>query len=277
MSWNNYGRYHEYVSVSERKEKIAHQVAKFKKKNGIVLQPIVVEGRVMAKTFWGKAWFKNLESYQDYAYRLERGRSYVRHGAVIDLKINSGEVHALVCGTHTYKVKITIAAASQEAWRSLIDECSGKINSLIELLQGKFSQNIMQVITQSDKGLFPKSEEITFDCSCFDHALMCKHVSAVLYGVGIRLDDTPDQLFLLRKVDQNELLLSAVQDVPLGVKAVVGAKKIDDDLSQLFGIEIEEVVNKQSTKKQSTKKQPREIKQPEKIKKIKDSLRKTKK
>lgn len=66
----------------------------------------------MAKTFWGKTWFKNLESYADYAYRLDRGRAYVRNGAVIDLKIQFGVIHALVCGTRTYTVRITIEAAS---------------------------------------------------------------------------------------------------------------------------------------------------------------------
>lgn len=250
MSWNNYGRFPEYISVAERKKKIAQQTAKLKAKNKKdVLQPIVVQGRLMAKTFWGKAWFKNLESYADYAYRLDRGRSYVRNGAVADLKIQSGEIHALVCGTRTYKVHITILATSSTDWRSLIKECSGKINSLVELLQGKFSQHIMQIITQPDRGLFPKNREISFNCSCPDHASMCKHVSAVLYGVGIRLDDFPEQLFMLRQVDHMELLLSAVHDVPLGLESAVGSKVIDDDLSQLFGIDIMETPTKKSSKK----------------------------
>jgi uncharacterized Zn finger protein len=174
------------------------------------------------------------------------------NGAVIDLKIRRGEIQALVCGTRTYTVHIAIAAACPEAWRSLINECSGKINSLIELLQGKFSQHIMEVITQPDRGLFPKPKEIKFDCSCPDYASMCKHVSATLYGIGIRLDDSPEQLFLLRQVDQTELLLSAVQDVPLGLGSAVETKGIDDDLSQLFGIEIAKTTKNSARKTKKT-------------------------
>ncbi len=237
MSWHNYGRFPQYITIAERKKKNAQKISKLKIKEKD-LQPVIAEGRLIAKTFWGKAWCKNLESYEDYAYRLDRGRSYVRSGAVVDLKIQPGEINALVCGTRMYTVHITISTVSPEAWHSLIKECSGKINSLIELLQGKFSQHIMQIIMQPDKGLFPKKNEIVLNCSCPDYASMCKHVSAVLYGVGIRLDDSPEQLFILRQVDHTELLLSAAQDVSLGLSSPMASSIIEDDLSTLFGIEI---------------------------------------
>lgn len=130
MSWNNYGRFPKYVTVAERKEKIAQKTAKLKKKSSN-LEPIIVQGRRMVKTFWGESWCNNLESYADYEYRLERGRTYVRHGAVVDLKIQPGEIYAKVCGTRMYIIHITIAALGEKEWRNLIKECSGKINSLI--------------------------------------------------------------------------------------------------------------------------------------------------
>ena len=106
MGW--YGGFAPYVTVADRKRKAAKEVEKLKKK-GQVCEPIVIEGRAIANTFWGKAWCKNLESYSDYANRLPRGRTYVRNGSVIDLKMAAGEITALVSGSSIYKVKIAIA------------------------------------------------------------------------------------------------------------------------------------------------------------------------
>ena len=236
MSW--YG-YPEYVSVAERKKKIQKKLEKLSQEKKD-LQPVVIEGKFIAKTFCGKAWCKNIESYKDYAYRLDRGRSYVRHGAVVDLKIQSGKINALVCGTRTYIVSITITAATREKWLALIRECSGKINSLVELLQGKLSENIMQIITQPEKGLFPTSKEISFDCSCPDSAQMCKHVSAVLYGIGNRFDKDPENLFMLRSVDHAELLASSLENVKFDLNPQPSESVIQNNLSDLFGIEIQE-------------------------------------
>jgi len=236
MTWINHGGFPEYISVAERKKRIEQQAKKLRSKNKHAdFQPIAVPGRLMTKTFWGKAWCTNIESYADYKYRLERGRSYVRHGAVVDLKIYAGSVTALVCGTHTYAVSISIVTASKPAWQALIKECAGKINSLVELLQGKFSKHIMEILTQPKTGLFPKPAEITFTCSCPDYAVMCKHVAAVLYGIGVRLDHTPEHLFLLRSVDHTELLKSAVNQASF---TTVPTMPLTGDLSQLFGIQI---------------------------------------
>ncbi len=237
MSWNNYGRFPKYISVAERKANIAKKAAKLKKKNKSLL-PIVVEGRMLVKTYWGKSWVKNIESYADYAYRLERGRSYVRHGAVLDLKIYSGSVEAIVSGTRNYTVKIIISTVTSELWKKLIRECSGKVNSLIELLQGKLSEHIMTIIAQPGGGLFPKSKEIEFTCSCPDYAYMCKHVAAALYGIGIRLDTSPELLFQLRQVDHAELINKVTDNIDLGSVAMANQNVIDGDLSDIFGVEI---------------------------------------
>lgn len=247
-----YGRFPEYVSVGERKEKIAKKVAKLKKQK-VSLNPIIVEGRTLTKNFWGKAWCDNIESYKDYEYRLDRGRAYVRHGAVIDLKVSAGNVEALVCGTRTYTVKISIKPLPTAVWKALIKECSGKINSLIELLQGNFPQAVMDLVTHREKGLFPKSNEITFNCTCPDHASLCKHVSAVLYGIGIRFDKSPDYLFMLRDVDHTKLFSKAAHTI-VDIAAVASSNAgIEGDLSDIFGIQFADVPAKKTKKRTASK------------------------
>jgi uncharacterized Zn finger protein len=244
MSW--YGGFAPYVRVADRKIKAAKEVEKLKKK-GTVCEPIVLEGRSIAHTFWGKAWCNNLESYSDYSNRLPRGRTYVRNGSVIDLKIAAGEITALVSGSSIYKVKIAIAKVVTNKWTKIVDECAGKIDSLIELLQGKFSKAVMEIITNSKKGLFPDPKEIKLSCSCPDWADMCKHVAAVLYGVGARLDNKPEELFMLRQADHVELIAKA-GTTSLTQTAADQNNQIlaDSDLSSLFGIDMGEASQKKS-------------------------------
>src|SRR5665213_273756 len=98
MSWNSYG-FRPYVPVAERRAKAARELAKLAKKHGQASSPVRLDGRKIASTFWGKAWCDNLEAYSDYANRLPRGRTYLRNGSVIDLRIEPGKVQALVCGS----------------------------------------------------------------------------------------------------------------------------------------------------------------------------------
>ncbi len=235
MGWYGFAP---YVSVAERKRKAAKMVAKLKKK-GEVCEPIVLEGRSIANTFWGQAWCKNLESYSDYSNRLPRGRTYVRNGSVIDLKMAAGEITAKVCGSSIYKVKIVIAKVVANKWTKIVDECAGKIDSLIELLQGKFSKAVMEIMTDPKKGLFPDPKEIKLHCSCPDWADMCKHVAAVLYGVGARLDNRPEELFMLRQADHIELIAKAGNTTLTQTAADQSDQVLaDSELSSLFGIEM---------------------------------------
>ncbi len=224
-----------YISVADRKKEAKQVAAKLRKK-GEKLSPVEIEGRSIAQTFWGKAWCKNLEQYSDYENRLPRGRSYARHGSVIDLKIGAGEVSGLVNGSSLYKVKITIKGVADAKWKHLVDQCSGQIDSLIELLQGKFSKSVMELITQQELGLFPNPKEIKLNCSCPDYADMCKHVASILYGVGARLDHEPEALFTLRQVNHMDLFATA--EAMGGVDAA--APEVGDDLSELFGIDLAE-------------------------------------
>jgi len=233
-----YGQWGPYVSVAERRQLAEKYIAALRKK-GAKVNPVVIEGRTISKTFWGKAWCDNLESYSDFEYRLQRGRSYVRNGSVIDLQITKGTIVAQVMGSLLYHVEISIRPMAREAWEALVKACSGKIDSLIELLQGKFSNAVMGILTEAANGLFPKPREIEMRCSCLDGAVMCKHVAAALYGVGAFLDEAPEHLFQLRHVDHLDLLSSAQpSDILTPSHATVNGLE-ESELSQMFGIELD--------------------------------------
>lgn len=231
----DYGGWAPYVPVAERRRKAEKTVASLKKK-GRVCDPVVIEGRAIARTFWGKQWCDNLEAYSDYANRLPRGRTYVRNGSVIDLRIEKGRISALVAGSDVYQVDIDVHALEGKLWKGILKECAGKVASLVELLQGRLSDAVMEVVTRQGAGLFPTPKHIGFRCSCPDSAWMCKHVAAVLYGVGARLDRQPELLFLLRHVDPQELILQA-GSAPV-VETGQHAQLEGADLSALFGIEL---------------------------------------
>jgi uncharacterized Zn finger protein len=227
-----------YVSVAKRRQKAAKEMAKLKKK-GHPVSPVVVEGRTIVKTFWGKAWCENLERYSDYANRLPRGRTYVRNGSVIDLQIAPGEIKALVSGSEIYKVAVKVAPVEKARWRSICKDCAGAIDSLIELLQGRFSKGVMERVCRQKTGLFPSPHEIQLSCSCPDWAGMCKHVAAVLYGIGARLDHQPELLFRLHSVDEKELIAGAGKALPQAKKAPAADKVLDgEDLAALFGLDM---------------------------------------
>jgi uncharacterized Zn finger protein len=230
-----------YVSVAERRAKAEKAAAKAKK-GGDNMTPIASFRGAIAKTFWGKAWGDNLERYSDYANRLPRGRTYVRNGSVIDLQIADGEVRAQVMGSSLYKVTVSVTTVAEQHWKTICSDCSGSIASLVELLQGKLSSAVMERICTSSTGLFPAPKEISFSCSCPDSAAMCKHVAAVLYGVGARLDQQPEVLFKLRRVNAQDLVQQAAGGLPQAAKRPTAGKVLDDALlADVFGLEMAEV------------------------------------
>jgi uncharacterized Zn finger protein len=209
------------------------------RKKGRLAAPVAVEGRTIARTFWGKAWCDNLERYSDFANRLPRGRSYVRNGLVIDLDIAGGGVKALVSGSRIYEVAVKVTPVTKARWRSICQDCAGGIDSLVELLQGRFSKGVMERVCLQKTGLFPSPDEIEFSCSCPDGATVCKHVAAVLYSIGARLDKQPELLFKLHRVDHNELIAKAGMEFPLTRKRPNAERILDrGDLSELFGLDL---------------------------------------
>ncbi|NLX90172.1 MAG: hypothetical protein GXZ07_01025 [Firmicutes bacterium] len=237
---NYYDYYPRYKSAAEKKQKAKKQLEKLKKKNPD-LAPVIVKGRAIATTWWGKAWNKNLEMYADYSNRIGRGRSYVRHGAVLDLNLEKGLARALVQGSRSkpYKVKIKISPLAPDKWERILSLCKHKINSLAELVDGKFPRELAELFTAEGEGLFPAPEEIDFSCSCPDWADMCKHVSAALYGIGARFDEDPTLFFKLRNIEFDKLLKKTIEQKMQSLLKNAGKKSSrvldDDDVAALFG------------------------------------------
>src|SRR5215469_2128011 len=235
----DYGGRNPYVPVAERRKKADQLVAKALKA-GRMLTPIAPYRGAIAKTFWGKAWCDNLEHYSDYASRLPRGRTYVRNGSVIDLQISTGRIRAQVMGSSLYEIEIDVAVCPEKQWRALSAECASSIDSMVELLQGKLSAAVMGRICKPGTGLFPAPKDIKLGCNCLDWASMCKHVAAVLYGIGARLDQQPELLFTLRGVDPSDLVNNTSANFS-GVGTIPASDKILGDavLGDVFGIDID--------------------------------------
>jgi len=243
MAWYEFGGwgFRPYVSVAEKRARAAKAMARITKQRGRAAEPVVIQrrGRGIATTFWGKAWCDNLERYMDFANRLPRGRTYVRNGSVVDLAIARGKVEALVAGSELYTVMVRIAQMKRARWRGVVTRCTGRIGSLVGLLRGELSAEVLAVLADAKEGLFPEPRDITMECSCPDWAGMCKHVAAVLYGVGARLDERPELFFTLRQVDQTELLSSATSGAISRADASARKRIAAEKLADVFGIEIE--------------------------------------
>jgi uncharacterized Zn finger protein len=237
MSWNSWGP---YVPVATKKANARKYAEKQAKKQGRSAEPVTVQGLKIAKTFWGKAWCEHLESYSDYANRLPRGRTYARNGSVVDLQISGGNIQAIVGGSGVYRVTIKIEKLKPSRWKKVIQDCSTSIDSLLDLLAGRLSDGVMQRLTCPKEGLLPAPREISLKCSCPDSARLCKHLAAVLYGVGAHFDRDPKLLFLLRGVDHQELVSQSSAAHNLDV--ALGQPQSDftnEDLGSIFGIELD--------------------------------------
>jgi len=233
-----YGGWAPYVPVAERRRRAMKKMEALRKK-GMDVQPVQIDGRKIAKSFWGTAWCEHLESFSDYENRLPRGRTYVRNGSVCHLEMAKGRVEAKVSGSELYNVRVTIKPLPNTKWTSLKGRCSGQIGSLLELLQGRRSDRVMEVVTHRKEGLFPLPGEMSFTCSCPDSARMCKHVAAVLYGVGARLDNKPELLFVLRGVDHEELIAADVEKAVTAATSQGKSKRLaESELGEVFGIDV---------------------------------------
>ena len=237
MSYYDYN----YVSVAQKKEKARKSMEQLKRTMPNI-EPVVIAGTAIAKTWWGKAWNKNLESYADYSNRIGRGRSYVREGAVLHLKLDRGTIYALVQGSTAkpYRVEIAIDPLEEKIWKQITTLCNRRIESLEQLVSGKFPKELESLFTIRQTGLFPAPKEIHFHCSCPDSARLCKHVAAVLYGVGARLDQNPMLLFLLRDMPVEDLIRKSIADKMANMLKNADKKSPrvigDDQVNDLFGV-----------------------------------------
>jgi uncharacterized Zn finger protein len=234
-----YGYWKPYVSVAKRRSQAQSKLKKLQK-SGLDVQPIEIEGRKIAKSFWGAAWCDHLESFGDYANRIPRGRTYVRNGSVCHLAIKKGKIEAMVSGSEMYNIKVSITRLDIDRWNGVKKKCTGHVSSVLELLQGKLSASVMGVVTDKKTGLFPSPKEIKFSCDCPDYASMCKHIAAVLYGVGARLDSQPELLFTLRGVNHHELITADIAVAGSAPKKGVRRRIASDALADVFGIDMAE-------------------------------------
>ncbi|HEY2149148.1 MAG TPA: SWIM zinc finger family protein [Pirellulales bacterium] len=242
MGWyGGYGDWAPYVPVAVRRARAVTAAAKIAKKEKRELCPVKAVGRKLCSSFWGQAWCENLERYSDFSNRLPRGRTYARNGSVVDLQIERGRVKALVSGSELYRISIDIKTLAKPAWKRIKQDCSQSIQSLFDLLQERFDRAVMERLTQPQSGLFPQPTEIEMDCSCPDYAGLCKHLAAVMYCIGARLDAAPELLFLLRDVDHLDLVGEAVAAENLETALAVSDSDSlsTSDLGQMFGIELE--------------------------------------
>lgn len=225
-----------YVPVAQRRANAHKEMEKLRKK-GKNIQPVELDGKKIAASFWGKGWCDHLESFSDYENRLPRGRTYVRNGSVCHLEIRAGHIEAFVCGSDLYKVAVEITPLANKTWQAIKKKCQGQIGSMLELLQGKVSNHVMEIVSHREEGLFPQPGEMQLTCSCPDWATMCKHVAAVLYGVGNRLDHEPELLFFLRGVDASELITA---EVGLLTRAAATEETLAESaLADIFGVDVE--------------------------------------
>ncbi len=264
MSWG-YSDWGPYVPVAQKKANAVKHAAQLAKKQRRAPAPVKLDGRKITTTFWGNSWSKNLEAYSDYANRLPRGATYVRNGSVVDLVIKPKRVEAIVAGSETYTITIDIAGLPKGTWSKIKQDCSASIDSLLDLLAGRFSDGVMQRLTRQKEGLFPSPGEIKMKCSCPDYSDCCKHLAAVMYGIGSRLDKQPELLFVLRDVDHQELVSQAVAEGNLEKELTSGeGSLVGEDLGAIFGIDLESTsAMPVSSKTAATKRRSTAVKKPQ--------------
>ena len=236
LAW--YRDFQPYVPVAERRARGAREAAKRMAK-GQTTEPVLITGRVIARTFWGAAWCEHLEGYSDFANRLPRGRTYAKNGSIVHLAVEKGRASALVQGTDLYEVSVTVVPLPKARWQKIVRACAGRIDSAVELLQGKLSAAVMNVVTDRAAGLFPAPGEIEMTCSCPDRAEMCKHLAATLYGLGARLDDRPELLFVLRAVNHADLIGTIAAPAAARARRPRAKGLADDELASVFGIDLD--------------------------------------
>ncbi len=244
-----------YVPMAQRRANAVRELARLFKQHAEA-QPIKIAGRAIAKSFWGKAWCDHIESFGDYSNRLARGRTYARNSSICHLGIERGMVRAYVSGSSMYRVAVDIKPLKKKQWNQLKRACTGQVGSLIELLQGRLSDAVMAIVTDRRKGLFPLPDEIAFECDCPDYAVMCKHIAAVMYGIGARLDEQPELLFVLRCVDHEELISAraTARSIVKGSSRRNRRRTLAiEDLESVFGVELEKTATQKPTAKAATR------------------------
>ncbi len=225
-----------YVRVQKRRT-YARDIAAQLERQGEILTPAVAHGKNIANQFWGRAWCHAIDEWQDCAYRLPGGRSLLKNGGVIDLKISRNSVIARVAADQVYDVQLHYRDADPYSVAELRSQCAGKLTGLLDFIQGKLSEEVMQYICNPVYGLFPEYGDFKISCTCLDDAVLCRHAAAALYAVATRLDDEPELFFTLRGIDAKDFFEAEDILTQTGSNSAEGLSA--DELSKTFGIDIE--------------------------------------
>lgn len=236
----SYARYPQ--PTIEELQKQAEQTLRQAGENSRKYEPVHVSGTQLCRHWWGKAWCKAIESYSDMSNRLARGRRYLKADTVLDLRLEPGEVHALVQGSRVkpYKVHITVDPLSAQFRKKIEEACAGSLHDMEALLNGDLPPAAAGLFTQ-EGGVFPHSSELKIRCSCPDDAILCKHAAAVLYGVGVRIDENPFLFFQLRGISVENLisrkLESRVEEMLSHAHDAPSDRTLpEEDIGKLFGV-----------------------------------------
>ncbi|MCE2515019.1 MAG: helix-turn-helix domain-containing protein [Acidobacteria bacterium] len=197
--------YPRYLSIGARRARALPEMLRLRER-GVHVQPIETTGQTVARRFWGRRWFDHLDSFAGREDRLALGRALVRRGAVCHLEIRPGVVEAMVAGSALYRVVVRMRTTEPTAWQAVVRACAGRVGSIPDLLRGALPNGAIEAVTDPDRGLLPRREEIDPHCGCADGTALCRHAAAALYGVGLRLDAAPELLFRLRGVDETDLI-----------------------------------------------------------------------
>lgn len=212
--------------------KLARERAAVLAAEGAELHPVAGQGRALAKHFWGSAWMKQLALCESGGLNLAPGRTLLRHGCVLDVATEQGNIRALVSAEELYEVHLRLRPLEDERIALLAESCRGHIDSLVSLLEGKLDAAVLERLCDPEIGLLPEPADWQMRCTCPDWSEPCPHAAAAIYAVGCLLDADPALLFTLRGVAA-EALLAPTAEPP-------AAAELDTaSLSSLFGIEID--------------------------------------
>ena len=197
--------YPRYVPVDAQRARVVSEMNRLVA-SGVEVQPVELRGRTLARSFWGRRWCEHVESFSEYAARLAQGRACLRNGSVCHLSMESGGVDAMVIGSALHHVTIRVRRLEAAAWMAMRTACAGRVESVVELREGRVPDDVAEVVTDRGSGLFPQPGDIVASCDCGAGTTLCKHAAAVLWGIGSRLDERPELLFRLRGVDETDLI-----------------------------------------------------------------------
>lgn len=202
--------------------------------NGAELCPVVNKSRKLATNYWGAAWMRHLARCEAGGLNLAPGRSLLRHGSVLDLRLSQGKIAALVSADELYEVELSITPLDDERLEHLKKACYGNIASCVALLEGKVDADVLNMLCADETGVLPEPADWHMYCSCTDWSEPCAHAAAAVYAAGCLIDAEPGLLFTLRGIDVSALLPSE-QPLQLASDASFDAAA----LSATFGIDID--------------------------------------